>query len=76
MAPLRWRLIRQRAVWPLLIELLLARGDLVLRGPSPRKHGRLSHIIRWWRCWPKRIFSCMAGCAAASAGLPAAWWNF
>ena len=33
-------------------------------------------IIRWWRCWPKRIFSCTAGCAAATAAPPAAWWNF
>ena len=33
-------------------------------------------IIRWWRCWPKRIFCCTAGCAAATAARPVALWNF
>jgi hypothetical protein len=33
-------------------------------------------IIRSWRCWPKRIFCCTAGCAAATAAPPAGRWSF
>ena len=33
-------------------------------------------IIPWWRCWPKRTFSCTAGCAAATAAPRAGWWSF
>jgi len=38
--------------------------------PNPRKHGRPSHhpLVA---CWPKRIFYCTAGCAAATAARPA-----
>jgi len=33
-------------------------------------------IIRWWGCWPERIFYGAAGCAAATAARPVALWNF
>jgi hypothetical protein len=46
-----------------------------LRGPNPRQHGD-PRLIRCWRCWPKRTLFCTAGCAAATAALPAAWWSF
>ena len=51
----------------------LLRADVTLHGLLGMKDG--PRIIRSWRCWPKRTFSCTAGCAAETAARHAASWN-